>query len=83
MRSEALHVLEETELLESVEVEVNERNKCERPRDGDGTRCGFRTGDKADHISEQDEEEQRGQEGNVLLVAFADNICTNAVEMKS
>ena len=28
MRSEALHVLEETELLESVEVEVNEGNSA-------------------------------------------------------
>ena len=79
MRREALHVLEKAELLESVEVEVNKGNKCERPRDGDGAGCGFRTGDKADHVSEQDEEEQRSQEGNVLLVAFADNICTNAV----
>ena len=33
MRREALHVLEKAELLESVEVEVNKGNKCERPRD--------------------------------------------------
>ena len=52
MRREAAHVLEETELLESVKVEVNKGNKCKRPRDRDGASCGFRTWDKADHISE-------------------------------
>ena len=36
------------------------------------------TGDKTDDVGGKDKEEQRSQEGNVLLEAFADNVGANA-----
>ncbi len=71
--------MEEAKLLQAPEVEVDKGNSSQRPGDGDGAHGSPCTGDKADDVGGKDEEEQRSQEGNVLLEAFlADNVGANA-----
>ena len=77
-RAQRLEVMEEAKLLQAPEVEVDKGNSSQRPGDGDGAHGSLCTGDKADDVGGKDEEEQRSQEGNVLLEAFADNVGANA-----
>jgi hypothetical protein len=44
------------------------------PGDRHGAGGRFRARDQADDVGREDEEEQRREEGDVLLVAFADNV---------
>ena len=71
-RRERLEVAAEALGLDAPEDEVDERDGRERPGDADGPRGGLAAGDEAHEVADQDEEEQRGQERQVLLVAVAD-----------
>lgn len=73
-RAQRLEVMEEAKLLQAPEVEVDKGNSGQRPGDGDGAHGSLCTGDKTDDVGGKDKEEQRSQEGNVLLEAFADNV---------
>lgn len=70
--------MEEAKLLQAPEVEVDKGNSSQCPGDGDGAHSSLCTRDEADDVGGKDEEEQRSQEGNVLLEAFADNVGANA-----
>ena len=75
---EALDVAEHAQRLQTVEVEVHERDGSERPRDGDSARGGLRTRDQTHDVSDEDEEEQRAQKGDVLLETLTDNVLADA-----
>ena len=58
--------------LDAVEVEVHERNECQREGDAQRAGRGLGTRDEADHVGDEDEEEHGGDERHVLLPAMAD-----------
>ena len=70
--------MEEAKLLQAPEVKVDKGNSSQCPGDGDGAHSSLCTRDEADNVGGKNEEEQRSQEGNVLLEAFADNVGANA-----
>lgn len=77
-RHKAFDVTEHAQRLQTVEVEVHERDGSQRPRDGDGARGGLRTRNQANNVSDEDEEEQRAQKRDVLLETLTDNVLANA-----
>lgn len=76
-RSEAGHVAAQAVGLDAVDDEVDERDDGERPGAGDGAGSRLEAGDETQEIADQDEEEQRGQEGHVLLESVADDVFGN------
>ena len=77
-RAQRLEIMEDAKLLQAPEVEVDKGNSSQCPGDEDGAQSSLCTKDEADKDGRKDEEEQRSQEGNVLLEAFADNVGANA-----
>ena len=75
---EALDVAEHAQRLQTIEVEVHERDGSQRPRDGDGARGGLRARNQTHNVSDEDEEEQRAQKRDVLLETLADNVLADA-----
>lgn len=77
--SKRLQVAETAMRFHAPEDEVHERDKRERPCNRDGAGGRFAAGDQSDEVADQDEEEQRGQERNVLLIAVPDNAFAHIV----
>ena len=78
-RRERLEVAAQALDLDAVEDEVDERDGGEGPRDGDGPGGRLAAGDEAHEVADEDEEEQRGQERDVLLVAVADGALSHVL----
>ena len=73
-RSDGLNVAPATLGLDAVVVEVNEGDERQRPGVVQRARGGLEARHQADEVRNEDEEEKRGQEGNVLLIAMANGV---------
>ena len=74
---QALDVADGTMGLHAAGDEVNERHQRKGGRHGDGARAGLHARDNADDVVHQDEEEQGGQEREVLLPALGQDAFAN------
>lgn len=70
-RSKGLDVAQGTHVLDGDDDEVHEGDKGQGEGDTDGARTRLAAGDDTDDVIEQDEEEQRQQEGAVLVGRLA------------
>ena len=72
--AQRLHVAEEAEGLQAVDVEVHKRDGGQSPGAGNGASGRLEAGNETQDVADENEEEDRRQEGHVLLESMADHV---------